>query len=81
MARSSISRKSKPYLKVIVFGALSIVSYIILFTHQDWVTEYYTRGGAHAAFPIATVFYFSFIHGTFGSNLLNVLGIEAKKRH
>lgn len=72
-------RKKKPYLQTIIFGVISLSSYIILFSNEGWVTENYTRGGYYAAFPIVTAFWFSFMHGTFGSNLLSVLGLEAKK--
>ncbi len=78
MAKHS-NQKKKPYLKTLLFGAISLTSYILLFTHQDWVTEQFTRGGYYAAYPIVTAFYFSFIHGAFGSNLLSLLGLEAKQ--
>jgi len=74
-------KKKKPIIQTLIFGGISLTSYVILFTHQDWVTEHYTRGGYYAAFPILTAFWFSFIHGAFGSNLLSVLGIEPKKSH
>jgi hypothetical protein len=48
-------------------------------THQGWVSEEYTMGGWHAAYPVVTALAFSFIHGAFASNMLSVLGIEAKK--
>lgn len=72
--------KKKPYLKAAIFGAISIASYIILFKNVGFVMEEYTRGGVYAALPVSTVFYFSFMHGAFASNLLDVLGIEAKKK-
>ncbi len=73
------SKNKKPYLKTVIFGIISLTSYIILFSHEGWVTDTYTKGGYYAAYPIATAFWFSFMHGAFGSNLLNVLGLEAKK--
>jgi hypothetical protein len=72
-------KKKKPYMQTIIFGVISLASYIILFSNEGLVTETYTKGGYYAAFPIVTAFWFSFIHGTFGSNLLTVLGLEAKK--
>jgi|Deesub1362A_J573_1020465.scaffolds.fasta_scaffold00670_17 hypothetical protein len=79
MARDT-SKKKRPYfLKTLFFGAISLTSYILLFIHQDWITEHYTKGGYYAAYPIITAFYFSFIHGAFGSNLLSLLGLEAKQ--
>ena len=73
------SKREKPYLKTLVFGIVSIASYLILYTLQDVITEYYTRGGAYAAFPVVTALYFSLVHGAFASNVLSMLGIEAAK--
>ncbi|MCG8341826.1 MAG: hypothetical protein MI684_03210 [Chlorobiales bacterium] len=77
MASTSVTKK-KPYLQTILFGALSLASYIVLFTHEEWVTDNFTRGGYYVVYPIVTAFWFSFIHGAFGSNLLSALGLEAK---
>jgi len=66
-------------MQTIIFGVISLASYIILFSNEGLVTDTYTKGGYYAAFPIVTAFWFSFIHGAFGSNLLTVLGLEAKK--
>jgi hypothetical protein len=71
--------KKKPYAGMIIFGALSLSGYVALITNQQWVNEVYTTGGWHAAYPVATALIFSFVHGAFASNLLSVLGIEAKK--
>ncbi len=72
-------KKKKPILKMIIFGIVSLASYFVLFNQEGMVTETYTKGGWYAAFPILTAFWFSFVHGTFGSNFLDVLGFEAKK--
>jgi len=72
-------KKKKPYLQMFVFGAISLTSYILLFSNEAWVTDNYTKGGYYAVYPIVTAFWFSFMHGTFGSSLLSVLGLEAKK--
>lgn len=71
--------KRKPYGGLIFFGALSLSGYVALMTHQNWVSEEYTIGSWHAAYPVATALLFSFVHGAFASNLLSVLGIEANK--
>ena len=73
-------QKKKPYLQMIVFGVISLASYIVLFANEEWVTDTYTKGGYYAVYPIITAFWFSFMHGTFGSSLLSVLGLEAKKK-
>ena len=68
------SNLRRPYGTALLSGAVSISSYILLYTHQEWVTRNFTRGGVYAVLPIATAFYFSFVHGTFTSCLLHVLG-------
>jgi len=71
--------KRKPYAGMVIFGAISVSGYLALLTNQRWVNETFTMGGWHAVYPVATALVFSFIHGAFASNLLSVLGIEAKK--
>jgi hypothetical protein len=71
--------KKKPYAGMVIFGALSLSGYVALLANQKWVNEIFTTGGWHAAYPVVTALIFSFVHGAFASNLLTVLGIEAKK--
>lgn len=71
--------KKKPYAGMVIFGAISLSGYIALLANQQWVNEVFTTGGWHAAYPVVTALIFSFVHGAFASNLLSVLGIEAKK--
>ena len=78
-AKETTKEKKKPVVKMLLFGCISLAGYIYLMTHQDWVTELFTKGGSYAAYPILTAFLFSFIHGAFASNTLSVMGIEAKK--
>jgi len=72
--------KKRPYLSAVIFGTISLTAYLLLFKNEQWVTETYTIGGWYAVFPLGTAFLFSFVHGTFGSSLLSVLGIEAKNK-
>lgn len=71
--------KAKPYLKTLVFGAISISAYVLLFKNENLVTTNFTLGGWHTLLPVGTAFFFSFAHGAFASNLLSTLGLEAKK--
>jgi len=71
----------KPVGKMVFFGALSLGAYLLLFSKETLVTQTYTLGGWHAAFPVLTAFLFSFVHGAFASNFLSVLGLEAKSSH
>lgn len=73
------SAKKKPILQTLVFGAISISAYVVLFKNEALVTETFTMGGWYAAYPVGAAVFFSFIHGAFASNLLSVLGLEAKK--
>ena len=72
-------KTKKPYLQTIIFGAISLSAYIYVFQNEEWVTETFTMGGWHWVYPIGTALAFSFVHGAFGSSLLTVLGLEAKK--
>lgn len=69
--------RRKLYMTTLFSGVLSISSYILLFTHQDWVIRNFTRGGIYALLPISTAFYFSVVHGLFTSSLLHVFGMRA----
>lgn len=71
--------KSKPYLKTIIFGTISLSAYVLLFSNEKLVTEIFTMGGWRWVYPVGAAFFFSFIHGAFASNLLSSLGLEAKK--
>jgi len=77
-AKKPIAKK-KPIGGMVIFGAISLSGYAVLMINQGWVSEEFTMGGWHAAYPVVTAIMFSFIHGAFASNLLSVLGIEAKK--
>jgi len=72
-------RKRRPVAKMVLFGAMSLGMYLMLFTNEALVTNTYTLGGWYAALPVGTAFAFSFIHGAFASNFLGVLGLEPKK--
>ncbi len=70
-------QKKKLIFHTVLFGAITAGLYAGVFMYADSVSELFSRGGYYAAFPIATVFVFSFFHGTFASMLWSVLGIEA----
>lgn len=73
------AKAKKPYLQTAVFGAVSLTAYVVLFQNEKLVTDTFTMGGWYAAYPVLTALAFSFVHGAFGSSLLSVLGLEAKK--
>ncbi|MCK5138456.1 MAG: hypothetical protein KAQ85_01310 [Thermodesulfovibrionia bacterium] len=80
MAKKHGKQTKKPYVKTILLGIFSIILYITVFTHQDIITENFTKGQWYAVLPIITVFIFSFVHGAFASYVLSTLGIEAKRK-
>ena len=73
------TKKNKPFIQTAVYGAMSLASYIVLFMNEQVITDFFTRGGKFVALPIATAFYFSFLHGAFASNLIRVMGLVEKK--
>ena len=75
-----MTTKNKPYMKMIIFGILSIASYVFLFENIKIAMEYFTRGGKYAGLIILTAFFFSFIHGAFASNTLDVFGLTPKAK-
>ena len=75
-ATTSIKRHLKNCL---VFGALTAGLYASVFTHQDLVMKYFTKGGVYALLPVAVVFAVSYFHGNFTSSFWSVLVIEGSK--
>lgn len=74
------AQAKKPYLQTLIFGSISLAAYLYVFSNEKLVTDVFTRGGIYTVWPIGTALFFSFIHGAFGSNLLTLLGLEAKKK-
>jgi hypothetical protein len=80
MAQETVSKRNRPLGKTLIFGAGSVALYAAVFANSSTITQYFSQGGWYAALPIATVFAFSYVHGSFASNLWSLLGIEARKR-
>lgn len=64
--------------KTLLLGGLTAAMYAAVFWKSDAIMNLFTKGGVYAAFPILTVFAFSFAHGAFASNLWALLGIQPK---
>ena len=62
-----------------VFGALTTGLYAAVFTHQELVMTYFTKGDVYALLPVAIVFAVSYFHGNFTSSFWSALGIEGSK--
>ena len=76
---ASTSSKKGYLVKTLIFGALTAGLYAAVFTNQQWIMKYFTKGGIFALLPVATVFVFSYAHGSFTSNFWSALGIEGSK--
>ncbi|NLI82086.1 MAG: hypothetical protein GX443_10435 [Deltaproteobacteria bacterium] len=79
MSGRSYARRKRPYGKVIGFGMLTAALYAAVYLNAPVVMTYFTKGGVYAVLPIATVFLFSYVHGTFAGSLWSLLGIDAKR--
>mgnify|MGYP000992913723 FL=1 len=77
-AMSGKSRK-RHVARTFIFGAMAIGLYAAVFSNSAAIMSYFTKGGAYALLPVATVFLFSYIHGSFTSSFWSALGIENSK--
>jgi len=77
-AMSGKSRK-RHVARTFVFGALAVGLYAAVFSNSAAIMSYFTKGGVYALLPVATVFVFSYIHGSFTSSFWSALGIENSK--
>ena len=75
----SPGNKKRPVLPTLLFGAISILTYLLLFMNEEWVMNNFTKGNWYAVYPIFTAFFFSFVHGAFASYFISTLGLEEKK--
>lgn len=70
----------KNYLgKTILFGSVTAALYAAVFVYQEAIMHYWAKGGIYTLLPVATVFVFSYAHGSFTSNFWSALGIEGSK--
>lgn len=72
--------KKKPLGKLMAYGLGSCALYAAVYMFQDVIMANFAKGGVYTALPIATVFLFSWVHGTFAGTLWEVLGINAVKK-
>lgn len=66
-------------LKTLIFGAVTAALYSAVFAYQETIMHYWTKGGIYCLLPVATVFVFSYTHGSFTGNFWSALGIEGSK--
>jgi hypothetical protein len=78
--RMSTTTSKKRHVKnCLIFGALTAALYAAVFTNQELVMKYFTKGGFFALLPVAVVFALSYVHGNFTSSFWSALGIEGSK--
>lgn len=80
MAKASRNSTYHLLAKTAGLGVASAVLYAAVFLNSGAVMKYFTLGGWYAALPIATVFVFSFVHGTFTHHVWEALGIRAPQK-
>jgi len=76
----SIASKKQFVQRCVIFGTLTSALYAAVFSCQDLVMTYFSKGGAYALLPVATVFAVSYFHGNFTSSFWSALGIEASRK-
>lgn len=79
MATGSVGTGSRPYVKTIIFGIVSVAFYFALLINQNIVTTFFSKGGWYAFLPIVLAFIFSFVHGNFTGYFWSSLGVEASR--
>jgi hypothetical protein len=75
----SVKSRKRHVSRTLIFGALAAGLYAAVFTNSASIMTYFTKGGVYALLPVATVFVFSYVHGSFTSNFWSALGIEGSK--
>ncbi|MGE4297384.1 MAG: hypothetical protein AB7E47_05080 [Desulfovibrionaceae bacterium] len=73
-------RKRKARNKALMFGVVSVALYASVFSYADTLVHMFAKGGMYTLLPVATVFVFSYVHGTFAGNFWSALGIEASHK-
>lgn len=77
--RMKATSRRRYFGKTLVFGAMTAALYGAVFAYQEAIMQYWTKGGIYALLPVATVFVFSYAHGSFTGNFWSALGIEGSK--
>lgn len=75
-----MSSESKPSLiKTMVFLALAVCAYLLIFFNIEQLNQFYVSGGVIPAVSLlGTVICIAFLYGTAVSHVLSILGLESK---
>lgn len=68
--------KSRSTVRALIWGVISTLMYVLVFTNQQTVTYYFTKGGIFAVAIITTALLFSVVHGTFANYLIEAIGFK-----
>jgi hypothetical protein len=76
------SRKARKrrFIKMGLWGIVSLLMYLAIFLNQGMVTEYFTRGGFFSLAIVGTALSFALVHGTFTGHILEDLNYKAANR-
>lgn len=77
------SSQFKSIMQAVVWGVVSVALYFMVFSNQQAVMDYFTRGGFFAIPVIFTALLFSFVHGLFANYFIDCIGFrpEGKGGH
>lgn len=64
--------------KVLLFGAMTLLLYALLYVYEDRVLWWTSQGGWYFVFPVAIAFLFSFFHGAFTGYFWEALGVQPR---
>ncbi|QJT10321.1 hypothetical protein [Oceanidesulfovibrio marinus] len=73
-------KKKRARNRAMLYGIVSVALYTAVFTNSDLVMKYFAKGGVFAILPVAAVFVFSYVHGTFASNFWTAVGVEGNSK-
>ena len=78
----TINGKTQPSVlkQLLIFGAGSILMYVLAFTNADAFAALCAKGGLWTALPIASVLLLSYVHGHFAGALWDLCGITGIKK-
>ncbi len=75
----ALANKKNYWMKTLVFGTITGALYAAVFSNFETFMHYFTKGGIYILVPVVTVFVFTYVHGSFFSNLGSALNIEGSK--
>jgi nucleotide-binding universal stress UspA family protein len=73
------ANKKSYWMKTLVFGIITGALYAAVFTKLETIMHYFTKGGIYTLLPVAAVFVFFYVHGSFLSNFWSALRIKDSK--